>query len=83
VASSCVLGLCCGLARQLSGSLAAPILLHVLYNAMGLGNARGWFVTERFPKEGGVPTLLAAAGAACLLAMLPLWLLRRRRAART
>lgn len=84
VVGALVLGLSAGLARQLSASLLPAIALHAVYNVIALGHTRGWFVSERFPKEMGVPSLLYwVAGASVPLILLALGasLLRRRRRA--
>jgi membrane protease YdiL (CAAX protease family) len=81
VVSSAVLGLALGLARQLSGGLAAPVALHMFHNALALGHARNWFVSELFPKDFGVPRLLTVAGLAGAVAALLLALLTRGRPA--
>jgi hypothetical protein len=81
VVSSSVLGLALGLARQLSGGLAAPVVLHMLHNALALGHARNWFVSELFPKDFGVPRLLTVAGLAGVFAAVLLALLTRSRPA--
>lgn len=65
VTATTCLGLACGVARQASGSIVVPILVHVGFNALGLAGARRWIVTESFPTHYMVPTLstlLAAIG---------------------
>lgn len=66
------LGLAAGLARQASGGIAGPIVVHVVFNACALATTRRWLVTESFGQKLGVPILLSysAAGAAlCALAV--------------
>src|SRR5205085_449203 len=46
VVSATCLGLACGTARHLAGSVAAPLLLHALYNLLSVGHSRAWFVSE-------------------------------------
>ena len=68
VASAAGLALVCGVARQSTGTLAAPLVLHVLLNALALASARRWVVSETFPKHYTVPTLvtlMAAVGLVC------------------
>jgi membrane protease YdiL (CAAX protease family) len=70
VVSAALLGLALGATRQATGGLIAPVALHAAYNVLGLGHARGWFVTEDFPKDYGVPRLLTiAAGAGLVVAV--------------
>jgi membrane protease YdiL (CAAX protease family) len=62
------LGLFTGLARQLSGGIWVPILLHVVFNACALSTTRRWLVTESFGQKLGVPILLSIlAGCLALL----------------
>jgi membrane protease YdiL (CAAX protease family) len=78
VAASC-LALACGSARQATGSLAAPIALHVIFNFLTLASARRWVVFEAFPKFFMVPTLVSMlAGLGALLAVVVAMLGRRR-----
>jgi membrane protease YdiL (CAAX protease family) len=67
IASSAGLGLVCGIARQSTGTLAAPIALHVLLNVLSLASARRWVVTATFPKYYTVPSLLSLVGGIGLL----------------
>lgn len=70
VVSAAGLGLACALARQHSGGIAAPIALHIVYNTLSLAATRRWVVTDGFPMLRGVPTLLTALAAACLVVAL-------------
>jgi hypothetical protein len=79
VAASC-LALACGSARQLSGGLAAPIALHVIFNSLTLASARRWVVFEAFPKFFMVPTLVSLIAAVGLVVALVGWLVGRRKA---
>jgi membrane protease YdiL (CAAX protease family) len=74
------LGLACGLARQHTGTVAAPALLHVAFNALSVAAARRWVVTPAFPMKNGAPTLVSLVGAFGLAfaVMLHLWSRRRR-----
>jgi membrane protease YdiL (CAAX protease family) len=56
------LGLACGIARALAGSVLAPLLLHVLFNSLSLATVRRWVVTESFPMKYGAPTLVGFFG---------------------
>jgi membrane protease YdiL (CAAX protease family) len=84
VVSATCLGLACGTARHLAGSVAAPLALHVVYNVISIGHSRGWFVTPSFPAMYGMPTLLlVAAGVSAVLLVIAMIAPRlgRRRAA--
>jgi len=61
-ATTC-LGLACGVARQASGSLVIPILVHAGFNLLGLAAARRWLVSDTFPTHYMVPTLGTLLGA--------------------
>jgi membrane protease YdiL (CAAX protease family) len=74
------LGLACGLARQLTSSVVPAVLVHVGFNALSLATARRLVVSETFPMKSGVPTLVAAVGAAALWAVALRYLLSRRAA---
>lgn len=56
------LGLACGAARQLTGTVTASIVLHALYNGLSIAAVRRWVVTEAFPMKYGAPTLVTALG---------------------
>jgi membrane protease YdiL (CAAX protease family) len=58
------LGLACGVSRQASGTVLAPVLLHVAFNALSIATARRWVVTADFPMKWGAPT--AVSGLAVL-----------------
>lgn len=63
VTATVCLGLACGVARQASGSVLVPIVLHAGFNALGVAGARRWLVTETFPTHYMVPTLSSLLGA--------------------
>jgi len=67
VVSSSLLGLFCGLLRWSTGSIAAPVLLHLLNNALVIGVGRRWFATSHEPIFEGVPDTLAQIAALGLL----------------
>jgi membrane protease YdiL (CAAX protease family) len=82
VASTAGLAVACGFARQRTGELAAPIVLHVIVNTLGLASARRWVVTETFPKYYTVPALASLAGAVGLVVALGMLIKRPRRDSR-
>lgn len=86
VASTTLLGLVCGLGRQVSGTIWVPILLHIVNNTMTIGSSRKWFASSGRPVKPMVeglpdPVVIAAivglAASALLLAAL---YLRRKQA---
>lgn len=81
VASTTLLGLVCGLGRQVSGTIWVPILLHIVNNTMTIGSSRKWFASPGRPVKPMVeglpdPVVIAAivglAASALLLAALRL-----------
>jgi membrane protease YdiL (CAAX protease family) len=79
VVATTSLGLGCGLARQQTGSLWAPIAMHMAFNTLALAGARRWIVTESFPTHLMVPSLATLlAGLGVTLALLLATLGRRR-----
>ena len=81
VAASC-LALACGSARQVTGSLAAPVVLHVSFNLLTLATARRWVVLETFPKFLMVPTLVSLIAGVGVMVTLVVWWISRRRDSR-
>jgi len=77
VVSALTLGLCCGVARQASGGVVAPILLHAAFNCLSVATDQRWVVSQAFPKWKLVPSLLVYVGCAGLLASAVVWLLVR------
>ncbi len=71
------LGLATGMARHASGTLVAPILLHVLFNAMSVSGTRRWVVNETFPMKQQVPTIYAWLALSTAVLLVFLWILRR------
>lgn len=57
------LGLATGLLRQATSGLAAPVLVHVVFNLCSIANSRHWLVTESLGKYRSVPILLSIAAA--------------------
>jgi membrane protease YdiL (CAAX protease family) len=79
VTATICLGLACGVARQASGSIAVPIVVHCGFNLLGLAGARRWVVTESFPTHYMVPTLSTLLGAVGLVVAIVLALVLRGR----
>lgn len=72
VTATTCLGLACGVARQASGSVLVPIVVHASFNLLGVAGARRWLVSESFPTHYMVPTLstlLGAVGAVVAIAL--------------
>lgn len=63
VTATTCLGLACGVARQASGSVLVPIVIHAGFNALGVAGARRWLVSDTFPTHYMVPTLSTLLGA--------------------
>ncbi len=78
VVSATCLGLACGMARHLGGSLAAPLALHIVYNLISVGHARGWFLSETFPAKFAIPTLIMLLAALSSVALAVFLALTRR-----
>lgn len=81
VASTTILGLFCGIGRQLTGSIWAAVALHLLNNLMTIGTSRKWFASSEKPVFEGIPNTLAALALAGAAALLLLWAVTRVRAA--
>lgn len=84
VASTTILGLVCGLGRQTTGTIAVPILLHIVNNTLTIGTSRKWFAAPGEPILEGLPNRLVLAAAigilAAAIAVVAVVVLRRRRA---
>jgi len=81
VVQTACLGLALGMVRHHSGGVAAPIVLHALFNLMSLARLRKWIAPEFWPKPLPVPVLywqLAAAGVLGLIVAAVAWRLSRR-----
>lgn len=63
VATFC-LALACGVARYATGSVAAPITLHLVHNTLALGQARRWFAGASPPLFEALPVPDALLGMA-------------------
>jgi membrane protease YdiL (CAAX protease family) len=63
VASTC-LGLTCGMARQITGAIWAPMLLHFANNLIAIGSMRRWFGAGASTILDGVPDALLLAAVA-------------------
>jgi membrane protease YdiL (CAAX protease family) len=79
VASAAGLALLCGVARQSTGALAAPIVLHASINALSLASARRWVVSDAFPKYYTVPTLVSLVGGIGLVLAVGVMMVRSRK----
>lgn len=55
VLSTFFLGLACGAARYGAGSVAAPVVVHLVHNTLALGQARGWFAPSSPPLFEALP----------------------------
>lgn len=64
------LGLACGIARQQTGSVMTPILVHVLFNTLSITAARRLIVSDVFPVKSAVPTLAMLFAAVGLVALI-------------
>lgn len=82
VTATTCLGLACGVARQASGSVLVPIVMHAGFNALGVAGARRWVVTETFPTHYMVPTLSSLLGAVGAVVAVALAIALRDRKAR-
>jgi hypothetical protein len=54
------LGFACGVARQLSGTVVAACVLHLVFNALSIATVRRWVVTSALPMKWGAPTAISA-----------------------
>jgi membrane protease YdiL (CAAX protease family) len=63
VASATCLGLACGSARLVAGTVFVPMMLHFIYNSVSLGLSRGLFRGDSEPLLSVVPNLLLALAA--------------------
>jgi len=78
VATAC-LGLACGVARLLSGSVLAGVALHLVYNTVSIGLGRSWFGPRADTLVPAVPDpLLALAVIGVVAAGIALAIRRRR-----
>jgi membrane protease YdiL (CAAX protease family) len=80
VVSTTCLGLACGTARWLSGTVLVSMLLHFAYNTISLGIGRGWFRGTSEPLVSVVPNRLLAIAATGAVLALSLMIIRARRA---
>ncbi|MGE0327309.1 MAG: CPBP family glutamic-type intramembrane protease [Polyangiaceae bacterium] len=81
VVSALVLGFFCGIFRQWSGGVLAPIVLHASFNWLSVATDHRWVVSDSFPKWKLVPSLLVYVGFAGLalscIVLFVEWQLRR------
>jgi len=74
------LGVACGVARKLTGSVAPPMLLHVLFNSLSITAARRLIVSDVFPVKSAIPTLAMLFAAIGVVAVISERAVGRRRA---
>lgn len=74
------LGLCTGMLRHKTGGLAAPLLLHIVFNTASVATARRWVVTDALPLKYGIPTLLMLLAALSLVLAIVIAVATRKRA---
>jgi len=87
VVSTLCLGLACGVARYATGTLAAPVIVHLVHNTLAIGQTRRWFDGASPPLFETVPVPdallgLALAGLAAFALLTALAAAARRREAR-
>jgi hypothetical protein len=80
VVSTTCLGLACGTARWLSGTVIASMLLHFTYNTISLGIGRGWFRSTSDPIVSVVPNPLLVVAVLGAVIAATLAIIRARRA---
>lgn len=66
VVSTLCLGLACGVARHAAGTVAAPIVVHLVHNFIAVGQARRWFASASAPLFEALPLPDAVLGLAAL-----------------
>jgi membrane protease YdiL (CAAX protease family) len=69
VASTTCLGLALGVVRQATGSVAACIALHALYDTLALGVGRRWFAAGDRPVLDGIPNAVLGLAVGCAVAI--------------
>jgi len=79
VVSTTCLGLACGAARLVAGTVFAPMVVHFVYNAVSLALGRGLFRGDSEPLVSVVPNRLLAFAAALALGGLAVIVARRAR----
>lgn len=72
-----LVGLACGFARQLSGTLLVPVCLHLAHNVLTIGVARRWLDDGSQPLVGVLPNNLLVLAGLGLVATLALVIHRR------
>ena len=77
VASTTLLGLACGTARMLSGSVFVAMIVHLAYNSISLGLGRGLFRSDSEPLVSVVPNRLLALAVVGVLGALAVIAARR------
>jgi membrane protease YdiL (CAAX protease family) len=86
VVSTLCLGLACGTARYVTGSVVPAVALHLVHNTVAVGQARHWFAGDGPPPFETLPLpenlfALAAVGLVAFVGLLGAAALARRRAA--
>lgn len=81
VASTTILGLLCGVGRQVSGTIWVPITLHLMNNLLTIGTSRKWFTSSETPIFEGIPNTITALGLAGAFVLGLLWVILRVRGA--
>jgi membrane protease YdiL (CAAX protease family) len=66
IVSTLCLGLACGVARHAAGTVAAPIVVHLVHNAIAVGQARRWFASASPPLFEALPLPSPVLGLAAL-----------------
>jgi len=77
VVSTTCLGLACGTARLVAGTVFVPMIVHFAYNTVSLGLGRGFFKSDSEPLLSVVPNRLLVIAAAGVLAAVVAGVARR------
>jgi membrane protease YdiL (CAAX protease family) len=77
VVSATCLGLACGSARLVTGTVFVPMTLHFVYNSVSLALSRGFFRGDSEPLVSVVPNRLLALGAVGVLLAIGMRVARR------
>jgi len=79
VVSTTCLGLACGTARHVTGTVATAMLLHFTFNALSIGQTRRWWLVGGMGNYYGVSKLLLLVAAGCALGLGVSWIVGRAR----
>ncbi|HQP38582.1 MAG TPA: CPBP family intramembrane metalloprotease [Polyangiaceae bacterium] len=77
VVSTTCLGLACGAARHVTGSVLAAVLVHFVFNLLSIGQTRRWWAVAGFSSLYGVSTLIMLVASLLAIALLVVWIARR------